>query len=586
MTITERTSSEDWVKNSWDLPPSFEGLCCALGVPLSNPAKDDERIKEMVHLQTLPSYKACPFDLRQDIDQYLHAEGMVQKAFDPDEKRDGSGKWTRDGDDTETIATPEDELTKPNTWDGRPNRLGTDLAPGAEDTDTVRSYEGRQIPDKGDVVKVYRDLSGAPKSRFDPESSWSIKSMSVSGKERTRVQAHALTVHIKNAVPWYDLAARDKAQQESIRLGREQRAPFAYAKGPLSSYLPDSHTGYRRVSFLPSAGRFFMVDDHTEWLGADDCLLDHGDMLVKGNVKTGEIVDLPLTVKEKANLETWDGEDWKNAPAGTGDGPFPSQVRDEGKKIYSVNPQELPKVAGWEMKISEAPKPKEYAKSLGIDYSRLSSLQKEMMKNTCPRFDPPAYSSTINGTTFEVTFQGGLDPSDRHVTPEKITALLTELTSLANKHPLSDAAWANGGDRTVRISVGRNPLRKDTIKGFTLRSEGRMVITNKAFGDDAEKPVAIAVRQGWIPASIQSKGANGPTVLEYTVAHEYGHLLDVKSDDDAKDLWRDPDVKAISDYAAKRPREAMAEAWAELYFAPGQMSVGAKKVARSHGWMA
>ena len=178
------------------------------------------------------------------------------------------------------------ELALPNIWNQHENVVGDNAAPGAHDTENVRSFNDRPIPDAGSQVAVYRDLSGAPKSGFEPHTSFSVKSVNENGTRSGTVQAHVRSIHLHDVKPVFDEAARRKA----IETGK--RGVHAYIGGTVDHYnpLPDSPDGWRPVSYFPDIGHFFMGDTRETFEGADEAHLNGGSMLVRGNIKTGPVV--------------------------------------------------------------------------------------------------------------------------------------------------------------------------------------------------------------------------------------------------------------------------------------------------------
>lgn len=177
-------------------------------------------------------------------------------------------------------------LYEDNVWNHHENVLGDNPAEGALDTENVRSFNDRPVPDAGSGVAVYRDLSGAPKSGFEPHTSFSVKGMSPTGGRTPTVQAHVRTITLKNPRPVFDEAARQKA----IDTGK--RGVHAYIGGTVDHYnpLPSSPDGWRPVSYFPDLGHFFMGDTRETFEGADEAHLNGGSMLVRGNIKTGPVV--------------------------------------------------------------------------------------------------------------------------------------------------------------------------------------------------------------------------------------------------------------------------------------------------------
>jgi hypothetical protein len=94
------TESEDWIKTRrWDLPTDMAGLTQALGCPLGQKGMEFKRWKALRDLTKLPAYKMCPPQLAHQIEMYIGRKPRTRwvgfvKAFNQDESRDGSGKWT------------------------------------------------------------------------------------------------------------------------------------------------------------------------------------------------------------------------------------------------------------------------------------------------------------------------------------------------------------------------------------------------------------------------------------------------------------------------------------------------------------
>ena len=118
--------------------------------------------------------------------------------------------------------------------------------------------------------------------------------LSKKGKARSQVAAHCTSVVLTNCSADYS-SARDALHAASIAAGSEKRGPQAYTKGTLTSFIaPTDLSAYREISYYPSVGVMYMVDDQTEWEGSDQVVLLNGKAYAKGHVRTGHLVDFPL----------------------------------------------------------------------------------------------------------------------------------------------------------------------------------------------------------------------------------------------------------------------------------------------------
>lgn len=166
--------------------------------------------------------------------------------------------------------------------------------------DHVRSFQGRKVPDHGDRVAVYRDLSGAPKSGYPARGSWSIKRLSDRGGKSAHVYAHTVGLHVTNAEPTFDEGARQHFKEE------EKRGVHAYIAGSVHHYAhplepgekPDGD-GWRQVSYYPDISHFFMKDTRNKYHGSDEAAFRGGSMWARGNIKEGTDGPVPQSKFEQ-----------------------------------------------------------------------------------------------------------------------------------------------------------------------------------------------------------------------------------------------------------------------------------------------
>ena len=183
-----------------------------------------------------------------------------------------------------------------DVWNLIKQATESDLVNAAEEgvaNDHVRSFEGRSVPDHGDRVAVYRDLSGAPKSGYPARGSWSVKRLSERGGKSALVYAHTVGLHVTDARPTFDEAARKKFKDE------EKRGVHAYIGGTVHHYAepidqPEGE-GWRQVSYYPDISHFFMKDNRNKYHGSDEAAFLGGRMWARGNIKEGDDGPVPLS---------------------------------------------------------------------------------------------------------------------------------------------------------------------------------------------------------------------------------------------------------------------------------------------------
>lgn len=144
------------------------------------------------------------------------------------------------------------------------------------EADLVRSFKGRDVPDTGDIVAVYRDLSGAPKSGYPAKSSWSIKN-----QKSGVVVAHTQGLRIVGVESSFLESAR-RDYQKSV-----SRGVHAFLTGEVDYYV-SSGSG-RGVSYYPDLSVFFFKDNRKQFLGAEAVTFSFDKCLAEGG-KEGQDV--------------------------------------------------------------------------------------------------------------------------------------------------------------------------------------------------------------------------------------------------------------------------------------------------------
>jgi hypothetical protein len=166
--------------------------------------------------------------------------------------------------------------------------------------DHVRSFEGRAVPDHGESVAVYRDLSGAPKSGYPARGSWSIKRLSPRGGRSPHVYAHTVGLHVTDAQPVFDEGARQHFKEE------EKRGVHAYIGGkvhhyaePLEAGQQPEGDGWRQVSYYPDISHFFMKDTRNKYHGSNEAAFRGGSMWARGDIQEGDDGPVPQSKFER-----------------------------------------------------------------------------------------------------------------------------------------------------------------------------------------------------------------------------------------------------------------------------------------------
>lgn len=168
------------------------------------------------------------------------------------------------------------------------------------ENDFVRSFEGRDVPDSGHPVSVYRDLSGAPKSGYPARGSWSIKRQRKNGSPDSHVVAHTVGLHVTNPQPRFYEAARQHFKDTATR------GVHAFINGEVSHYAhplepgqkPEGE-GWRQVSYYPDISHFFYTDTRHKFHGADEGAFRGGQFYVRGNHQEGDDGPVPQSKFEK-----------------------------------------------------------------------------------------------------------------------------------------------------------------------------------------------------------------------------------------------------------------------------------------------
>ena len=199
------------------------------------------------------------------------------------------------------MAIPEDDPIEFTDPLAAPEYLASKEAGATEglEADLVRSFQGRPVPDSGETVVVYRDLSGAPKSGYPAKESWSIKR-----QKSGEVVAHTQGLRIVNVKPVFLEGARRHFQQAA------ERGVHAFLTGTVDDYVP-AGSG-RQISYFPDLSTFFMKDNRREFLGASAVTFSKGQCLAEG-AQEGKVV--PPSPKFEPDLYA----QWQQKAAAYGD---------------------------------------------------------------------------------------------------------------------------------------------------------------------------------------------------------------------------------------------------------------------------
>lgn len=231
----------------------------------------------------------------------IHDDNLADE-WNPDKKRDSLRR--REVGKLINALTEHHQKQSALVWDlikeAADENEFANAAQEGEANDHVRSFQGRKVPDHGDRVAVYRDLSGAPKSGYPARGSWSIKRLSERGGRSPHVHAHTVGLHITEAEPIFDEAAREHFREQ------EKRGVHAYIGGrvhhyaePLEPGHPPEGEGWRQVSYYPDISHFFMKDTRNKYHGSDEAAFRGGSMWARGNIKEGDDGPVPQSKFEQ-----------------------------------------------------------------------------------------------------------------------------------------------------------------------------------------------------------------------------------------------------------------------------------------------
>ena len=285
-----------------------------------------------------------------------------------------------------------------------------------------------------------------------------------------------------------------------------------------------------------------------------------------------------------------------------GDVPRMGQVEAEGDAPPTTSTGQVPlsyfpTVPGWKRTKGPKPSARAYAMSININYDALNSEQRKIVRAAMPQKPPLVYKATIHGRDYEVSFNDAMDPNDEMTTIPKIELVMHTVDQLANRYPVPPEAFlrektATGmSDNVVRISLGANPTEAKGAYGYTVRGWGKINIPPEGYSEGMESVREIDGNTTFSPKSPMQPTFSpygvltaNPTRLEYTLVHEWGHMVDsVPLEAYEEEYASSPNfMREVSQYADRSNREGTAETFALEWFDPGNANL--KQAFEREGW--